>query len=711
MRFLIFSSLILATRAVCTEGSGHCKSCSDEITCAVCDDHYYVVDPRGSSPCAECHYSCLHCTGPGEEKCTKCTEDKYKEGQGDEGKCLRCSLAMDNCGRCSDSSNCLWCVHPYYLDGSGACVECNKQENCYHCKDSTKCESCAVNYYPDPSGTCVSIFSPNPIPNCIELFYGKCLKCDVSYYLKDENTCDLCTNINFCSNCDGKACIKCNSSYYLKDSITCASTTSINNCEVVEDGGCKKCREGYYKEGNFKCAQCDTSCKDCKGPANTDCSNCKNTNFLNITDDVFGIGKCTPCSEKNPNCEECELSAACTKCNSIYHRGYSSTEKMDVCRKQDEIEKCKAFTVAAGCTDCDTGFYVKDTITCEKCDDFCADCKVAGSDSCTTCDEYHYLYKEDSSDTVGECMKCATSIENCLTCNLNGVCVKCDSTFYLVPADPGDPESRESCSNCFVPCTECNGPEVNQCTNCTSAHFLKSVSPNGETCVDCAEKTANCVSCDLDGNCNDCGKGFYVKSSAKCEVCDAPCAGCKTSGNTQCTDCLDTHYLEENPGVCTECSKKTANCTNCYVSGECFKCSDGNYLSDDKTCKECWTKTTGCRFCTAEGACTRAQDGYYMDGGSHDCHKCDESCATCIAEGSSSCIGCPNGYYMQPGISIGPCLKCPIGCSGCTSARQCTGCETNFTLVGSYCRTTVGPSFGGRLFPAASVVVALLIVI
>eukprot|EP00826_Nyctotherus_ovalis_P022428 TRINITY_DN1739_c0_g1_i6.p1 TRINITY_DN1739_c0_g1~~TRINITY_DN1739_c0_g1_i6.p1 ORF type:complete len:714 (+),score=50.70 TRINITY_DN1739_c0_g1_i6:138-2279(+) len=713
MRLLIFSSLFLTIQAACTAGSNHCKTCSDEITCEVCDDHYYLVEARSDSPCAECHHSCLHCDGPGEKDCTECTEDKYKEGQGAKGKCLRCSLAMDNCGRCSSSSSCLWCVRPYYLDASGTCAKCNEQENCYHCRDSTRCESCAVNFYPDTTGKCVSIFLSNPIDNCIEPFYGKCLECDTDSYLEDEYTCALCTNISNCISCNGKTCTKCSTSYYLKDSTTCENTNSIANCQVVDDGGCKECEEGYYKKGNFECGQCDLSCKDCKGPAITDCSDCENTNYLNITDSAFGIGSCRPCGERNPNCEKCGLNASCTNCNTGYHQAYSEIEKMVVCRNQSDIENCMIFYVEEGCKTCGEGFYVKDSITCAKCDDFCKDCEEPGSGSCTKCDEYHYLYKEISSSTIGECRKCATLTgnDNCLTCTSDGICETCSSTFYLIPADPNDITSRETCDTCFVPCTKCDGPEFNECTNCSNTHFLKDVSSGGKTCVECAEKTANCTSCSLEGVCDGCEKGFYVTGSAKCEVCDEPCTGCKTGGNTQCTDCLDTHYLEENPGICTECSKKVANCTNCNIDGECLKCREGSYVGEDKVCRECSAKTAGCELCTVEGACTKPQNGYYMDGSSHDCYKCDSSCKTCIAEGSSGCTSCPDGYYIEPGISIGSCLRCPLGCSGCNSTKLCIGCKTNFTLVDGYCKSAVGPSLGGHLFTTAAIVLSLLIFI
>ena len=83
-----------------------------------------------------------------------------------------------------------------------------------------------------------------------------------------------------------------------------------------------------------------------------------------------------------------------------------------------------------------------------------------------------------------------------------------------------------------------------------------------------------------------CVVGYYYNSSTNdCLNCNSPCKVCKTSGNTNCSDCLDGYYLEGS--TCKLCSLALANCTNCSTSTTCLKCEDETYYISGGKCISC----------------------------------------------------------------------------------------------------------------------------
>ena len=67
-----------------------------------------------------------------------------------------------------------------------------------------------------------------------------------------------------------------------------------------------------------------------------------------------------------------------------------------------------------------------------------------------------------------------------------------------------------------------------------------------------------------------------------------------------------------------------------------------------------------------------------------DCSICPTNykgmCKFC-KKGSANCVDtqadeCPNDYFLQSGI----CIRCPPGCSSCTSSTKCTGCDAGTVM-------------------------------
>uniref|UniRef100_A0A8C7Z5V2 Proprotein convertase subtilisin/kexin type 5b n=1 Tax=Oryzias sinensis TaxID=183150 RepID=A0A8C7Z5V2_9TELE len=229
-----------------------------------------------NGPCdSEC--SDNGCEGPGPYQCINCLHYflKFKNNtrmcvpecpsgffRDDRKRCKKCSSLCETCvGSRSDqctscrpgfhlnegTNTCVAsCADTFYLDNaSNICRRC--QENCKKCTAANICTECKP-------GT--------------SLQANKCqMTCDAgSYYNGHRRTCELCHRA--CATCAGtgiEACTKCADGYLLED-WRCVST----------------CSSGYYlfeqssDNGQMQrsCKKCDTSCYECSGPGERNCSNC-----------------------------------------------------------------------------------------------------------------------------------------------------------------------------------------------------------------------------------------------------------------------------------------------------------------------------------------------------------------------------------------------------------------------------------------------------
>uniref|UniRef100_A0A8C7Z691 Proprotein convertase subtilisin/kexin type 5b n=1 Tax=Oryzias sinensis TaxID=183150 RepID=A0A8C7Z691_9TELE len=225
-----------------------------------------------NGPCdSEC--SDNGCEGPGPYQCINCLHYflKFKNNtrmcvpecpsgffRDDRKRCKKCSSLCETCvGSRSDqctscrpgfhlnegTNTCVAsCADTFYLDNaSNICRRC--QENCKKCTAANICTECKP-------GT--------------SLQANKCqMTCDAgSYYNGHRRTCELCHRA--CATCAGtgiEACTKCADGYLLED-WRCVST----------------CSSGYYlfeqSSDNGQMQRCDTSCYECSGPGERNCSNC-----------------------------------------------------------------------------------------------------------------------------------------------------------------------------------------------------------------------------------------------------------------------------------------------------------------------------------------------------------------------------------------------------------------------------------------------------
>lgn len=181
------------------------------------------------------------------------------------------------------------------------------------------------------------------------------------------------------------------------------------------------------------------------------------------------------------------------------------------------------------CDQCNDGFYLFDTTTCENCKtgadgkiDNCAKCTYDAAATpaltCTMCDFTFYL------DETNACQSCVTSpsaIADCKDCTYDiptttVTCKNCDAGFYA------------------------NGNT--KCESCSSSAFMKI-----DNCAQCAYDAAATPQL----QCSQCAVGFYLASNGtQCNPCtdiSNGCSECKADDNNgtnkACTRCLDQYLF------------------------------------------------------------------------------------------------------------------------------------------------------------------------
>eukprot|EP00828_Plagiopyla_frontata_P002159 TRINITY_DN1017_c0_g1_i3.p2 TRINITY_DN1017_c0_g1~~TRINITY_DN1017_c0_g1_i3.p2 ORF type:complete len:256 (+),score=27.68 TRINITY_DN1017_c0_g1_i3:671-1438(+) len=205
-----------------------------------------------------------------------------------------CIENVDHCIKMANATTCHTCSDGYYLDPFNAvCIQCT-DVNAKYVKLNCTGEGKRVKL----PWTCVNLTSnckenyPTPLVGETE---QNCKVCETGYRLKDDHTCEECTDTNchlcnsikdICTECKfgyflyQNACVFCQAGYYLKitnNSVSCVACGSgCSECKFsgyANDYICISCNEGYYL--SYKsCYICPDNCKICK--SNYYCITCDN---------------------------------------------------------------------------------------------------------------------------------------------------------------------------------------------------------------------------------------------------------------------------------------------------------------------------------------------------------------------------------------------------------------------------------------------------
>ena len=355
----------------------NCYQCENGNTCNICDTNFKLNNGNICIPKVE---NCLEYNP--DETCKKCinndfalvkiNEEKlckrlseidntfYEETNDDLTYYIKCSEAINNCERCTSSTNCIKCFHnylvmdndaskcedlsKYYFDSQESKFKlCSTQINkCEKCSILTnnkiKCNKCEENYVLINTETpeCILKTSIENNQNYFSVDEGK------NYYLCSDNEHHLVYGCLTCLN--QETCESCQSGYNLYNAKTlCLSNIDINDRLYYRDprdnnyylcskqiNGCNKCNDG-------------NNCTDCLNEYGLDNNNkCIHSSILATKYYLDPTtGKYSSCSTIS-NCEECTSSTQCNKCQT----GYILNNNICELNENKDNDKVKAMATA-----------------------------------------------------------------------------------------------------------------------------------------------------------------------------------------------------------------------------------------------------------------------------------------------------------------------------------------------------------------------------
>ncbi|KAM3965420.1 furin-like protease 2 isoform 1-T2 [Aphomia sociella] len=200
-----------------------------------------------------------------------------------------------------------------------------------------------------------------------------------------------------------------------------------------------------------------------------------------------------------------------------------------------------------------------------------------------------------------------------------------------------------------------------------------------------------CIACKhyrLDDACvSRCPPRSFANQGGICWSCHESCETCVGPGQDSCLTCAPAHLLVADLAVCLQ------------------QCPDGYWEDSESSvcrpcaahCATCSDRADACTSCEHhlvlhDGTCVASCPPSYYETEDYTCAQCHSSCVTCEGPGEAQCVtchassyalegrclsSCPSGYFADKKRK--ECMKCPVGCSTCTSAF-CLSCDANWEL-------------------------------
>ena len=301
--------------------------------------------------------------------------------------------------------------------------------------------------------------------------------------------------------------------------------------------------------------------------------------------------------------------------------------------------------------------YVIKIITCEDITNYCQDHTKTGENCTENCPDVCFnkvCFKN------GACEKCIEKLtgeycnitcpENCIECNENEICSKCENIDYY-----GE-KCNEKCK-CSGGCHN-NGKCFNENEEfCTDKKFY------GEKCeTPCTEINPKCSTCNRNEICQSCKNNETYGNNCESE-CNKCVGGCYIDGTCiDSTQCLNNLYYGDDCE--TPCTEINPHCETCNRDKICLSCE--NYTFFGNSCNnECFNCPGGCDI---NGTCLNK---------SANCNdlkffgpKCDKSCSNCLTcDRNGTCLSCKNNSFYGD--------QCQNSCENCTNK----GCYMNSTCI------------------------------
>ena len=731
-----------------------------------------IYNSGEDSFCHYCHHTCAECINKEATDCTACSLSgayPFLYRRQCLSTCPPGTYKFNNPAgykECRDN-----CGNGYFFDAQTEyCVACGK--TCVTCSDSAGCTSCAAATPYLSQNQCLAE-CPSGSFNSIDATGKKECKstCGDGFYMF-ENTCNKCHST--CLTCSGpgpSACLTCDKqgeNPIFRDntcSLTCPTGTFMHENANGFRECVATCGDGFaIIPENNQCVDCPSTCATCSGSAPGQCLTCQTTSALYMNSgyclldcptqllktEKEGVKQCVarcgdkywvdvasrtclPCAETCLTCKGAQAADCLTCLEGLY---YFENHCLADCPAG--LHKSKAGGKWTCEVNCQTGYGLDDTNTCQPCDPTCYLCsKPTECMICSPTGSTPYLlntqcvdacppgtYKFTNAKGYLQCiatcgdgfyvdgtMTCLPCAKSCKTCDGSG-CLTCDQsgpTPFLY--------THQCLSTCSSPTFNFNSDAGKTCIDvCPSTHFIDTASnycfPCDSTCLTCSSAAKDaCVSCDQsgttpflsNGNClSNCGAGTYRftnkegnmvcvdtcgtgmhldETSQWCHPCHSSCLECSSTEETGCISCLQagaTPFF--SAGQClAECPLGTFQYINPAGYHQCIdSCGDGFVVLGQNICEKCHFSCSTCSGPNADQCVQCDAQGQYPYAKDSLCLR---SCPTgtfhvLLASGFKACVtSCKSTFYVDPNSNT--CLRCDPTCGSCSGSGvdQCTSCD------------------------------------
>ncbi|KAL4496452.1 hypothetical protein ABPG72_014682 [Tetrahymena utriculariae] len=670
-----------------------------------------------------CHPSCLECSGPEENQCTKC----YKNNPID-GKCSDCNLYFQD-GQCVNKCDESKFLFPYDQNQK-ICVyllNCEKfeQGSCIQCKLESKyifngecVAACPIGYNNSQDSNNCEIDKQNiqnnqsRIVEIVKAFYNNffsdlevnTLNIKTSQFLSQNVLKRVTTQCGNRKILGGFLANKLNSQIefeitsnncktvifyfnfiiidYVKDMDLDSFILNLNgSSEKILLSQCKNYEKSYIcgdktkEEYTYKYSKVYNIDLTKGVNQNINVQIINNNKYMDYQENIysrknkypyFGISGLTAfCIQDlcEKNCLECDQKDqnVCIKCEDGF--------ELDNNKKCIQVVKC------------DSQSYLDDSNKCRKCSDDQENCLECDSkNSCKKCSNSFILQngkcvcdKEMYLNNKNECVKCSDSFPNCFQCSSNS-CIKCNANYQL---------HNSQCFSCEKDKLTSNNSQCQECAD--------------QNCIFCWESTDKCEECQNGYKLNEqkcdeikCGQNqFFNNSSKDCQLCNIKFENCDQCSQNECLNCIENYYYDKSTNRCVKnCPNgtfvdnkqcefcKLKNCSQCSSSLKCLKCEDNYQLHNNQ-----------CFVCVKDEALFKFQN---------QCQKCNkDNCKKCF-ESTDICDECDDGYKLnqqnceeilcKPNEFLDeqmqvcqPCSERYKNCSEC-SKKECKSCLNSLYL-------------------------------
>jgi hypothetical protein len=384
-----------------------------------------------------------------------------------------------------------------------------------------------------------------------------------------------------------------------------------------------------------------------------------NENSLTESDISIGYelsdnGKCPE------HCSQCKENKKCFLCETGYTLVgtrenddnpiiCTSTTELSKYYKNEEdntyylcMDNCLSCTNKDECNGCDLKYNLKEDKTCEEKILHCKNYD-ANYEFCVECIEDYYLLNDDKSNCHNEVIdqekhfteddgktyvNCETAIDNCIKCQNRNYCTLCKDGYLLM-------NDNKECNSKIPHCKRFD-PNYDYCEECDEGFYI--IVDDKTVCHD-----KNDEPIDEEEYFTEDGGKTYTNCGEIIENC------LKCNGRNSCTQCINTHKMEQNGKVC---NPKIPHCKTFDANYEfCQECEDDYYLkNDDYT--HCYNEPINNEYFTEDNG----KKYLSCDEGIPNCLKCTER---------NFCITCKEGYIIENSNSLctlinDPSIQCNI---------------------------------------------------